>query len=101
MQLEAEVIEAQVLRLSPEDRVRLLDRLILSRDADQARDQAWDVLAAQRDAEIESGQIDELDGPQALAQLRANPSSGHRTRHRRGLSSIQQERKRQSCRAVC
>ena len=30
-----------------------------------------DVLAAQRDAEIESGQIDELDGPQALAQLRA------------------------------
>jgi hypothetical protein len=71
MQLEAEVIEAQVLTLSPEDRVRLLDRLILSRDADQARDQAWDVLAAQRDAEIESGQIDELDGPQALAQLRA------------------------------
>ena len=71
MPVELEVLEAQVLKLSPEDRARLLDRLILSLDEDKARDQAWDELAARRDAEIESGQVVEIDGPDALARLRA------------------------------
>ena len=71
MQIELEVIEAQVLRLSSTDRAKLLDRLILSLDQDKARDQAWDELAERRDAEIEGGQDVALDGPEALAQLRA------------------------------
>jgi hypothetical protein len=69
--VEVEVLEAQVLKLSPEDRARLLDRLILSLDEDEARDAAWDAVAARRDAEIESGQVAEIDGPEALARLRA------------------------------
>ena len=71
MQVELEAIEAQVLRLSPADRARLLDRLILSLDEDTARDRAWDAVAAQRDAEIETGQVAEIDGAAALARLRA------------------------------
>ena len=71
MHVELEVLEAQVLKLPPEDRARLLDRLILSLDEDKARDQAWDAVAAQRDAEIEDGQIAEIDGTEALARLRA------------------------------
>jgi len=71
MHVELEVLEAQVLKLSPEDRARLLDRLILSLDEDKVRDQAWDALAAHRDAEIEDGQIAEFDGTEALARLRA------------------------------
>lgn len=71
MHVEFEVLEAQVLKLSPEDRGRLLDRLIVSLDQDKERDQAWDALAAQRDAEIESGKVAEIDGPEALARLRA------------------------------
>ena len=71
MHVELEVLEAQVLKLSPDDRARLLDRLILSLDEDKARDQAWDALAARRDAEIESGQVAAIDGPEALARLRA------------------------------
>ena len=71
MQIELEVIEAQVLRLSSTDRAKLLDRLILSLDQDKARDQAWDELAKRRDAEIEGGQDAALDGPETLAQLRA------------------------------
>jgi Putative addiction module component len=71
MQVELEVLEAQVLKLSPEDRARLLDRLILSLDEDKVRDAAWDELAAQRDEEIETGRVAEIDGPEALARLRA------------------------------
>ena len=71
MHVELEVLEAEVLKLSPEDRARLLDRLILSLDEDEETDQAWDALAARRDAEIEDGQIAEIDGAEALARLRA------------------------------
>ena len=71
MQMELETIEAQVLKLSTEERSRLLDRLILSLDEDKARDVAWNALAAARDEEIESGQVAEIDGPEALARLRA------------------------------
>lgn len=71
MQTELETIEARVLRLSSADRARLLDRLILSLDEDKARDAAWDALAAKRDAEVESGQVTELDGPAAVTALRA------------------------------
>jgi hypothetical protein len=71
MPAELQAIEAQVLGLSTEDRARLLDRLILSLDDDAARDQAWDDLAARRDVEIESGQVAEIDGAEALARLRA------------------------------
>ena len=71
MHLELEVIEAQALKLSPQDRARLRDRLILSLDEDKARDLAWDTVAAKRDAEIENGSVEVVDGPQALARLRA------------------------------
>lgn len=71
MQVELDLLEAQVLKLSAEDRARLLDRLILSLDEDEARDAAWDEVAAQRDAEVESGQVAEIDGADALARLRA------------------------------
>ena len=71
MHLELEVIEAQALKLSPQDLARLLDRLILSLDEDKARDLAWDAVAAKRDAEIENGSVEAIDGPQALARLRA------------------------------
>ena len=71
MQVALELLEAQVLKLSADDRARLLDRLVLSLDADAGRDQSWDDLADQRDAEIESGQVAEVDGLDALARLRA------------------------------
>lgn len=71
MQAEVELLEARALKLSVEDRARLLDRLILSLDEDKVRDKAWDELAALRDTEIESGQVVEVDGPEAVAKLRA------------------------------
>ena len=56
MNVELEVLEAQVLKLSPQDRGRLLDELKVGLDKDKGRDLAWDALAAQRDAEHEESQ---------------------------------------------
>lgn len=71
MTVDLDVLEAQVMKLPAADRARLLERLIVSLDDDAARDQAWDRLAADRDAAIERGEVQELDGPEVLNKLRA------------------------------
>jgi len=71
MSLPIEALEAELLRLPSVERARLLDRVVASLDADTARDEAWDRLAAERDSEIESGASTPLSGQQAIAKLRA------------------------------
>jgi putative addiction module component (TIGR02574 family) len=71
MTISLETLEVEVLRLSTADRARLLDRLIASLDADHARDEAWDAVAARRNAEIETGQAKEIPLDDVLARLRA------------------------------
>lgn len=71
MSLPIKVLEIELLRLPTVERARLLDSLVASLDADQARDRAWDQLAAMRDAEIESGESDAVRGPETVARLRA------------------------------
>lgn len=66
-----EALAEEVLQLAPEARAKLLDRVVASLDADRARDAAWDTLAAQRDAELESGQAVAIPVEQTLARLRA------------------------------
>ena len=66
-----EALAEEVLQLPTEDRSKLLDRVVASLDADRKRDQAWDALAARRDAEIESGQEAAVPGPEVLTRLRA------------------------------
>jgi hypothetical protein len=70
MSLPIETLEAELLRLPAMERARLLDRVVASLDADKARDEAWDKLAALRDAEIESGTSIPVFGPEAIARLR-------------------------------
>lgn len=71
MSTPVETLANEVLGLSPEDRARLLDQVIESLDADRNRDAAWDALAANRDAEVESGQSQPVPGEEVLARLRA------------------------------
>lgn len=71
MSLPIEALEAEVLRLPTVERARLLDRIVASLGADKARDEAWDQLAASRDAEIESGALAPVSGPEVIAKLRA------------------------------
>lgn len=66
-----EALAEEVLQLAPEARARLLDRVVASLDADRARDAARDELAAERDAELESGEAVAIPVEQALASLRA------------------------------
>ncbi|MEO7338780.1 MAG: addiction module protein [Caldimonas sp.] len=71
MPLPVEVLADELLRLSTSDRARLLDRVVASLDADKSRDDAWDALAARRDAEIEAGTATSVPGAELIARLRS------------------------------
>ena len=66
-----EALAEEVLRLAPEVRAKLLDRVVASLDADRARDAAWDALAAARDADFDSGLVAGIPVGEAIARLRA------------------------------
>lgn len=71
MTIGLETLQTEVLRLSPADRARLLDRLIESLDGERTLDELWDQEAARRDAEIEDGSSIPVDGKEVVARLRA------------------------------
>ncbi len=58
-----ELLEVEALRLSAAERARLVERLITSLDADPE--------VERRNAEIESGAVALLPGPETLAKLKA------------------------------
>jgi hypothetical protein len=66
-----EALAAELLQLPKADRIRVLDRVVASLDADSARDAAWDAVAAQRDAEAERDPSVLLQLDDVLSRLRA------------------------------
>ena len=72
MEIPIEVLEAQVLQLPTADRVRLLDRVVASLDADAARDAAWDAVAARREAESDRDPSLFVPLDEALDRLRVD-----------------------------
>ena len=66
-----EVLEAEALQLSAPERARLIERLITSLDTDPEVEEAWAVEVERRHAEIESGAVSLIPGPEALAKLKA------------------------------
>jgi putative addiction module component (TIGR02574 family) len=66
-----EVLEAEALQLPAADRARLVDRLIASLDNDPEVEEAWAAEVERRNAEIESGAVTLLPGPETLAKLKA------------------------------
>lgn len=70
MSTTLEVLQAQVMSLSKEDRSRLLERLVASLDVDVQAEEEWEQLAAQREAELESGTVIGIPLEEAMAQLR-------------------------------
>lgn len=71
MSTTLEVLQAQVLSLSKEDRSRLLERLVASLDVDAEAEEEWEEIAAERDAELESGAVVGVSLEDAMARLRA------------------------------
>ena len=71
MSSTVEVLEAEALQLSATERGRLIERLIASLDVDPGVDDAWAAEVERRNAQIESGVVSLINGPDALARLKA------------------------------
>jgi len=71
MSTSLEAIQAEVMRLSPSDRSRLLERLIVSLDADAEVEAEWDVVADAREADVTSGLMTAVPFEEAIARLEA------------------------------
>ncbi len=71
MSSTVEALEAEVLQLPAAERARLVERLIASLDADPDVEEAWAAEVERRHAEVESGGVTLLPGPETLAKLRA------------------------------
>ena len=65
-----ETLEAAALHLPPGERASLVERLIASLDADPEVEDAWAAEVERRHAEIESGAVSLLPGPETLAKLK-------------------------------
>lgn len=72
MAATVETIEAEALRLPPADRARLVERLMASLDADPEIEEAWAAEVERRQAEIDSGSVSLLPGPETLAKLKSD-----------------------------
>ncbi len=66
-----EVLEAEVLQLTPVERSHLLERLIASLDSAPEVEEAWEREADRREAELESGSVSTVSGQVAITRLRA------------------------------
>lgn len=67
-------LEAEVLGLPPDDRARLLERLIASFEPGSSAQHAWLEIALRRQADVKSGKVAMVPGDEALARVRARIS---------------------------
>ena len=65
-----EVLEAEAMKLTPEERARLADRLIASLSDDAEIEEAWAVEVERRIAEIEAGRAPVVPAAEAIARAR-------------------------------
>jgi putative addiction module component (TIGR02574 family) len=66
-----EIVEAQALKLSPEERAQLADRLVTSLFKDQEIEDAWAAEVERRVEEIESGRATLIPAAASIARARA------------------------------
>lgn len=71
MATQLELVEAQALSLTVEERALLADRLIASLFDDQDIEEAWAVEVERRIKNIESGRVKLIPTSEAIARARA------------------------------
>ena len=71
MSTPVEDLAAQALNLPPEDRAKLVERLIESFEPRSAAQAAWLQLAKARREDVTSGKVSMVPGDEALARVRA------------------------------
>jgi putative addiction module component (TIGR02574 family) len=74
MSMPVHDLEAEVLRLPPEDRARLLELLLASFEPRSKAQQAWMELANRRREEVRNGKVAMVPGDEALERVRARLS---------------------------
>jgi putative addiction module component (TIGR02574 family) len=70
MQKQVEVLEAEALKLAPEERARLADRLLASQCDDTEVEEAWAAEVDRRIAEIQAGRAQVIPAAEAIARAR-------------------------------
>jgi len=70
MSNQVDVLEAEAMKLTPEERARLADRLIASLSHDAEIEEAWAVEVERRIAEIEAGRAPVVPAAEAIARAR-------------------------------
>jgi putative addiction module component (TIGR02574 family) len=80
MSVDLEVLEAEALKLSAQERARLVDRLIASLSDDADVDEAWAAEVERRIAEVEAGRVSMVPAVDVIARARrvltGSPCSG-------------------------
>lgn len=66
-----EMVESQALKLSPEERSQLADRLITSLFEDHEIEAAWAAEVERRIEDLESGRAELIPAADAIARARA------------------------------
>ncbi|MCD6673830.1 MAG: addiction module protein [Burkholderiaceae bacterium] len=74
MTTPVEDIAAQALSLPPEDRAKLVERLLASFEPKSPAQAAWLALARSRRDAVRSGEVSMVSGAEALARVRARIS---------------------------
>jgi putative addiction module component (TIGR02574 family) len=64
-------VESQALKLSPEERAKLIEVLIASVEPPMPLHPEWEAEIAHRVAELDAGRVELIDGEQVMAELRA------------------------------
>lgn len=71
MALTLDQLEAEAAKLSPDERSALIERLQeLDEPADPEVQAAWDAEILRRIRQVDSGEVELLDGPTVMAELR-------------------------------
>jgi putative addiction module component (TIGR02574 family) len=70
MSSQVELLEAEAMKLTVEERARLADRLIASLSEDAQIEEAWAVEVERRIAEIEAGRAPVIPAAEAIARAR-------------------------------
>ena len=71
MSTSLEALQAEVSRLSPADRSRLLEHLIASLEVDEEVEAAWEAVADEREADVAAGKVRPIPFEEAIARLEA------------------------------
>ena len=71
MSTSLDALQAEVSRLSPADRSRLLEHLIASLEVDDEVEEAWEAVADGREADVAAGKARPIPFDEAIARLEA------------------------------